>query len=92
VINPICQLYLDLLSTQLWLSWELGQLERLLESSQQYTFEKLSEINMKMLANQLGMMNVIDVEEFRRLLTEKCKLWANKYFYEFCGSCCSWSK
>jgi len=74
VVNPICQVYLELLSAQLRLSWELGQLGNLLENSQQSTSDKLRMMNLNALANQLGLDNVFDVEEFRKLLAQKCKL------------------
>jgi len=73
VINPICQVYLELVSNQLRLSWELGKLGKFFESSHHSTSEQVKRMNMKLLANQLGVDNVTDVERFRSLLTEKCK-------------------
>jgi len=74
VVNPVCQVYLELLSAQLRLSWELGQMGKVLENSQQFTSHKLRTLNTQALANQLGLDNVADLEEFRMLLTQKCKL------------------
>jgi len=75
VINPICQVYLQLVSNQLRLSWELGQLGKHLKASQSSSSGKLklTLVNMEILTNQLGMENIAQVEEFRSLLTEKCK-------------------
>jgi len=56
------------------LSWELGQLGKLLENSQRSTSAQVKLMNMELLANQLGMENVTDVEQFRNILAEKCKL------------------
>jgi len=71
VISPICQLYLNLLTTQLRLAWELGQMEKLVTESQRSTPNELRSMNMKVLSSQLGIDNL---EEFRTMLTEKCKL------------------
>jgi len=73
VVNPICQVYLELLSAQLRLSCELGQLGRILENTGHFNSE-LGVLKMKALANQLGMEDVAGVEQFRWLLTQKCKL------------------
>jgi len=91
VINPIYQLYLNLLSTQLQLSWQVGQLGKLLETSERSTSDKLRSLNLKALTNQLGIENVAQLEEFRRLLAEKCKLNLTHYYlggFE-CGLRCS---
>jgi len=74
VVNPICQLYLDLLSTHLRLSWQVGQLGKLLETSESSTSDELRSLNLKALINQLGIENVAPLKEFRSLLAEKCKL------------------
>jgi len=74
IINPICQVYLELVSNQLRLSWELGQLGKLLENSQRLTSDNLRGMSMQALTNQLGMENVAQLEKFRSLLMEKCKL------------------
>ncbi|ODM86604.1 hypothetical protein Ocin01_20078, partial [Orchesella cincta] len=63
VITPICQVYSQLLATQLRLSWELGQLEKLLVNSQSST--KLDSI---------GIINNKQLKNFRRSLTENCRL------------------
>jgi len=76
-IQPICKIYLELISAQLRLSCELGQLGKLLENSQRSIIDKISLFHMQTLTNQLGMENVIDVEAFRTLLTQKCKLIQN---------------
>jgi len=74
VVNPICQVYLELLSAQLRLSWELGQLGKLLENSEQTTSDKLRMLNLNTLANQVGLDSIDDVEEFRSMLSQKCML------------------
>jgi len=74
VIQPICKIYVELISAQLRLSCELGQLGKLLENSQRSITDKISLFHMQTLSNQLGIENVIDVEAFRTLLTQKCKL------------------
>jgi len=71
VISPICKLYLDLLSTQLRLSWELGNLGKLMENSQRSTSDKLRSMNLQVITALLGIGNL---EQFRSLLAEKCKL------------------
>jgi len=71
VINPICKLYLDLLTTQRRLSWELGQMGKLMEESQRFTTGELRSINLEVLTSQLGIENF---QEFRCLLSQKCKL------------------
>jgi len=81
--NPICQLYLDLLGTKLRLSWELGQLGKISETSQHSTSDTLREMNMNTLSFQLGMEKVEDVKELK-LLTKKCKqFWRNLCLYLF---------
>jgi len=92
VVNPICQRYLDLLSLQLRLAEDLCHLGKLLQTSEQSTSEKLRMMNMKALTNQLGMENVSDVEEFRRLLAQKCK-WVVVvakllFFFHICYTNC----
>ncbi|CAL8137030.1 unnamed protein product [Orchesella dallaii] len=75
VINPICQVYQEYLSTQLRLSWELGQLGKLLDNSKQSTGSVESKFSkLKSLSLQLGIDGVSGMNEFRTLLTEKCKL------------------
>ncbi|CAL8137034.1 unnamed protein product [Orchesella dallaii] len=77
VITPICQVYLEFLSAQLRLSWELGQLARLLDKSKDSAVSELKESTaskMESLSLQLGIEEVSGVNEFRTLLTEKCKL------------------
>jgi len=78
VISPICQLYTDLLTTQLRLSWELGRMGKLMEESQRSTSDDLRSMNLKVLTSQLGIPNM---EEFRCLLSQKCKLSSVHYDY-----------
>ncbi|CAL8137026.1 unnamed protein product [Orchesella dallaii] len=75
VISPICQVYQEFLSNQLRLSWELGQLGKLLDNSKQSTGSVESKFSkLKSLSLQLGFDGVSVMNEFRTLLTEKCKL------------------
>ncbi|CAL8137024.1 unnamed protein product [Orchesella dallaii] len=79
VISPICQVYQEYLSTQLRLSWELGQLAKLLDNSKHSTGLKESRFSkLKSLSLQLGIDGVFGVNEFRALLTEKCYLKRNE--------------
>ncbi|ODM93327.1 hypothetical protein Ocin01_13357 [Orchesella cincta] len=72
VVNPICQVYLELLSAQLRLSWELEQLGKLMKNAKCST-DKQSELeNVQLLARQLGMDSVGQLEEFRNALARKC--------------------
>ncbi|CAL8149209.1 unnamed protein product [Orchesella dallaii] len=86
VINPICQLYLQLVSIKLRLSWELGQLGKLLHPSKMSgteitecdgEFEPESETEQMLLTSltqQLGIPNVTHLEGFRNSVTSKCEL------------------
>jgi len=75
VISPICDIYLQLLSVQLKLSWELGQLSKLMINSQSSLSDNLMGINMKALGTQFGFDNPADLEQFRSSLMAKCKSW-----------------
>ncbi|CAL8149248.1 unnamed protein product [Orchesella dallaii] len=74
VINPICQVYLELLSTQLKLSSELEQLGNLLDNSKVTGSDKLRVLNINELSNQLGIRSLSQVEGFRTSLAQKCRL------------------
>ncbi|ODM86831.1 hypothetical protein Ocin01_19851 [Orchesella cincta] len=76
VINPICKVYLELLSAQLRLSWELERLGKLLENSQ--SDQQEGDTNLEILVGQLGIENVEQFEEFRKLLAKKCELKRNE--------------
>ncbi|ODM89362.1 Sal-like protein 4 [Orchesella cincta] len=65
VITPICQVYLQLLSTRLRLSWELEQLAKLLKNS-----DFISDS----LTDEIGVNNISQLEGFRKLLTANCQL------------------
>ncbi|ODM93422.1 Zinc finger protein-likeGfi-1b [Orchesella cincta] len=67
VITPICQVYSQLLATQLRLSWELEQLEKLLINSESST-------KLDSLANQEGIVNNNQLNNFICSLIEKCQL------------------
>ncbi|CAL8149263.1 unnamed protein product [Orchesella dallaii] len=74
VINPICQVYLDLLSAQLRLSIELEQLGKLLDNSKVTGSDKLRVLNINALSNQLGVRSLSQLEGFRTSLAQKCLL------------------
>ncbi|CAL8137032.1 unnamed protein product [Orchesella dallaii] len=75
VISPICQVYQDFLSTQLRLSWELGQLAKLLDNSKRSGSSVESKFSkLKSLSLQLGIDRISGVNQFRTLLTKNCKL------------------
>jgi len=73
IIDPIYKRYLNPLSAQARLSSELNQLSKALEDSRSSGTERVRGKNMKMLANQLGISDSTQIEEFRSLLAEKCK-------------------
>jgi len=73
VITPICEAYLQFLSAQLRLSWELGELGKVLDKSHHSMSHKLKVRNMNKLGNQLGINSVGELKEFRSVLQEKCK-------------------
>ncbi|ODM88610.1 putative zinc finger protein [Orchesella cincta] len=74
VINPVCQVYLELLSAQLRLAWEMGQLEKLVLNTQRSMSPSLKVINSKSLAEKLGVESPMRLEEFRHSLAQKCQL------------------
>ncbi|ODM93320.1 putative zinc finger protein [Orchesella cincta] len=89
LINPICQVYLELLSAQLRLSWEMGQLGKLIKNSQGPTSDKLRVSNIKTLKERLGIGNVAQLEEFRRLVAQKCQLKRKEMLPDVIVSRCS---
>ncbi|CAL8149269.1 unnamed protein product [Orchesella dallaii] len=74
VINPICQVYLELLSAQLRLSSELEHLGKLLDDSKVSGSDKLRVLNINALSNQLGIRSLSQLQGFRNSLAKKCVL------------------
>ncbi|CAL8149239.1 unnamed protein product [Orchesella dallaii] len=76
VINPICQVYLELLSAQLRLSSQLEQLGTLLDDSKVSCSDKLRVFNMNLVRNQLGfgIGSLPQLDGFRTSLAQKCHL------------------
>ncbi|ODM93438.1 Protein suppressor of hairy wing [Orchesella cincta] len=91
VINPICQVYLELLSAQLRLSWEMEQLGKQLKSSQgsSSSSDKLRVDNISTLKERLGIENVKQLEEFRSLVAQKCQLKRKEVLPDLIVSRCS---
>jgi len=73
IIDPIYKRYLDLVGAHDPLPSELGELGKALQDSKSFATERVRRRNMKMLANQLGISDSAQIEEFRSLLAEKCK-------------------
>ncbi|CAL8149236.1 unnamed protein product [Orchesella dallaii] len=65
VINPICQVYLELLSAQLRLSSQLEQLGNLLDDSKVADSDNLRDLKINALSNQLGISNPSLLEGIR---------------------------
>ncbi|CAL8149251.1 unnamed protein product [Orchesella dallaii] len=74
VINPICQVYLELLSAQLRLSSELENLGKLLDNSKVSGSDKSRVLNINTLSNQLDIRSLSQLEGFRTSLSQKCYL------------------
>jgi len=79
VVTPICEVYLQLITAQLRLSWELGQLRNVLKNCNTSFSKAIRLNNVESTASQFDDIDQgSQVDEFRQVLLLKCK--PNNYY------------